>query len=73
LESPLDAATYIVFNRDPIPVNVLLLSVAFVVGSALVSFAYVRSRGIRRDFLEDEAEGAREALMTTAIGNGYGT
>ena len=73
LESPLDAATYILFNRDPTPVNVILLSVAFVVGSALVSFVYVRSRNIRRDLLEDEAEGAREALMPTAVGNGYGT
>jgi MFS family permease len=73
LESPLDAATHVHFNRDPVPVNVLLLSVAFVVGTALVSFVYFRSRHIRRDLLEDEAEGAREALMPTANGNGYGT
>jgi hypothetical protein len=73
LESPLDAATYILFDRNPIPVNVILLSVAFVFGSALVLFVYVRSRNIRRDLLEDEAEGAREALMTTANGNRYGT
>ena len=73
LESPLDAATHVRFNRDPVPVNVSLISVAFVVGTALVSFVYIRSRHIRRDLLEDEAEGAREALMPTANGNGYGT
>ena len=73
LEAPLDAATHVQFNRDPVPVNVLLLSVAFVVGTALVSFVYIRSRHMQRDLLEDEAEGAREALMPTANVNGYGT
>jgi multisubunit Na+/H+ antiporter MnhC subunit len=73
LESPLDAATYLLFHQNPVPVNVILLSLAFVVGSALVSFVSVRSWNIRRDRLEDEAEGAREALITTANGNRYGT
>jgi MFS family permease len=73
LESPLDAATHVRFNQNPVPVNVILLSVAFVFGTALVSFVYIRSRHMRRDLLEDEAEGAREALMPTANANGYGT
>lgn len=73
LETPLDAATQVKFNGDPVPVNVLLLSVALAVGTALVTFVYVRNRNLRRDLLEDEAEGAREALMPAANGNGYGT
>lgn len=73
LESPLDAATHVRFNGDPLPVNVFLLSLAFVVGTALVSFVYIRSQHIRRDLLEDEAEGVREVLMPTANANGYGT
>jgi MFS family permease len=73
LESPLDAATYILFNQNPIPVNVILLSLAFLVGSALVAFVYFQSLHVRRDLLEDEADGAREALMPAVNGNGYGT
>ena len=73
LESPLDAVTHIRFKRDPVPVNVILLSVSFVVGFALVSFVYIQSRNTRRDLLEAEAEGSREALMPTVNGNSYGT
>ncbi len=73
METPLDAATQVRFHRDPVPVNVILLSLALVVGIMLVTYVYMRSRNLRRDILEDEAEGAREALMPTANGNGYGT
>ena len=73
LQSPLDALTHVVFKLNPIPVNVILLSLAVVVGAALVSFTYLRSRNMARDRLEDEAEGAEEALMPNANGNGYGT
>ena len=73
LQSPLDAATHVIFNLNPIPVNVILLALAVVVGTALVSFTFIRSRSMARDKLEDEAEGATEQLMPNANGSSYGT
>ena len=73
LESPLDAATHTVFKNNPIPVNAALTSVALLVGTTLVIYIYWRSRTMKRDLLEEEADGARESLMPTANGNGYGT
>ncbi len=75
LQSPLDAVTHQVFNSNPIPVNVILMGIAVVVGTILVVFTYIRSRSMKREHLEDEAEGASEALMPSANGNGnaYGT
>ncbi|KIW88046.1 uncharacterized protein Z519_11156 [Cladophialophora bantiana CBS 173.52] len=75
LQSPLDAVTHVVFKNNPVPVNVILMSVAVIVGAALVTFTKVRARTMKRDFLEDEAEGATESLMPGAManGNGYGT
>ncbi|KAK6387386.1 uncharacterized protein PV06_04969 [Exophiala oligosperma] len=73
LQSPLDAATHVVFKLNPIPVNVILLSVAVIVGTALVTFTYLKSRNMKREHLEDEAEGAAETLMPSANGSGYGT
>lgn len=52
----------------------MLLGTAVVVGGGLVTFVYLKSRNMRRELLEDEAEGARESLMPTANGTGgYGT
>jgi MFS family permease len=75
LQSPLDAATHKVFHNNPVPVNVILLCLAVVVGSALVGFTAWKARTIHRDMLEDEAEDASETLMPGANGssNGYGT
>ncbi|KIX07727.1 uncharacterized protein Z518_02381 [Rhinocladiella mackenziei CBS 650.93] len=73
LQSPLDAVTHVVFNLNPIPVNVILMSIAVVVGSALVAFTLVKSRSMKRDLLEDEAEDATETLMPGANGISYGT
>jgi hypothetical protein len=85
LQSPLDALTHKAFHNNPLPVNVTLMAVAVIVGSALVGYVYVKSRGMRRDHLEIEAEGARESLIpdvATGRGNvegmmsgnrGYGT
>ncbi|MCJ1362390.1 hypothetical protein MMC16_001493 [Acarospora aff. strigata] len=72
-QSALDALTHKLFHRDPVPVNVLLLSTALVVGLALVGFVSWRSRGLKREVLEDEAEGAREVrIPTAAAGAGDG-
>ncbi len=74
LQSPLDALTHKAFHKNPLPVNLMLMGVAVVVGIGLVTFVWVRSRSMQRELLEDEAEGARERLMPTANGGGgYGT
>jgi multisubunit Na+/H+ antiporter MnhC subunit len=73
LQSPLDAMTHKVFNANPIPVNVVLLGLAVVVGAALVSFTFIKSRNMKRDHLEEEAEDAEETLMPDTNGQNYGT
>ena len=78
LQSPLDAATHVVFHLNPVPVNVILTSIAVVVGTCLVVFVTLRSRTMHRDLLESEAEGAQERLMPDVgvrfnTANGYGT
>jgi hypothetical protein len=67
LQSPLDAATHVIFNLDPVPVNVILLSLAVIVGTSLVVFVTVKSRSIHRDALEEEAERADESLMPDVV------
>ena len=75
LQSPLDAATHVTFKNDPVPVNVILMSLAVVVGCALVSYTGWKARTMHREMLENEAEGATETLMPGAGENGhtYGT
>lgn len=62
-QSALDAATHKVFRNDPVPINVILLGLALLVGIALVGFVYSRSHKIMRENIEEEAEEARERLM----------
>lgn len=62
-QSALDAATHKVFKNDPIPINVILLGLALLIGLALVGFVYSRSHKIMRENIEEEAEEARERLM----------
>jgi hypothetical protein len=62
-QSALDAATHQVFKNDPVPINVILLGLALLVGLALVAFVYSRSHKIMRENIEEEAEEARERLM----------
>ncbi|KAJ4316672.1 hypothetical protein N0V94_005353 [Neodidymelliopsis sp. IMI 364377] len=62
-QSALDAATHKVFKNDPVPINVILLGLALLVGIALVAFVYRRSHKIMRENIEEEAEDARERLM----------
>lgn len=69
-QSALDAATHKTFHNDPVPVNVILLTAALVVGVALVAFVWRRSHKILRDNVEEEAEEAREVLMPGAQGVG---
>ena len=72
-QAALDTLTHRVFGKDPNPVNGMLLGVALVVGLALVGFVWYRSRSLKRERLEDEAEGATETLMPGAgAGSGSG-
>ncbi|EON68466.1 hypothetical protein W97_07676 [Coniosporium apollinis CBS 100218] len=76
-QSAFDALTHKVFDNNPIPVNVILLSLALLVGIALVGYVWFKARSMHRKQLEIEAEGAREQLMPQEQlmpeANGYGT
>ncbi|KAF1833875.1 MFS general substrate transporter [Decorospora gaudefroyi] len=75
-QSALDAATHKSFHNDPVPVNVLLLVLALLVGLLLVAFVWRKSCGAggsKREWIEEEAEEARETLMPGANGNGNGS
>ena len=65
-QAGLDALTHKTFHNDPVPVNSILLILAFVVGAALVGFVFYRARYLERERLEEEAEGAGEVLMPDA-------
>lgn len=65
-QAGLDTLTHRTFGNDPIPVNVILLLLAFVVGVALVSFVTRKSYTMHREKLEEEAEGAQEVLIPGA-------
>jgi MFS family permease len=71
-QTGLDAATHKIFKNNPIPVNVILLGSALLVGIALVTFVWRRSHKILRDNIEDEAEEAREVLMPQTGVSDYG-
>ncbi|RVX65891.1 hypothetical protein B0A52_10255 [Exophiala mesophila] len=72
LQSPFDAITHVVFNLNPVPINLILLSLAVIVGGALVVFTSIKARTLKRAQLEHEAEEATESLIPDANGNGYG-
>ncbi len=55
-QSALDAMTHKVFNGDPVPVNIVMLVIALVVGIALVGYVWQKSRSLARERLEEEAE-----------------
>ncbi|KAK0618341.1 major facilitator superfamily transporter [Bombardia bombarda] len=57
-QSGLDYLFHVTFRNDPVPVNVLLLSMGFAVGVAMVLFVAIKVRGIKRKMLEQEAQSA---------------
>lgn len=69
LQSALDAVTHKVFLGDPVPVNVIMLTVVQVVGSALVGYVWQKSRSMARTELEHEAEDAAETSTPAANGS----
>ena len=66
-QSALDAATHKIFKNDPLPVNIILLVIALVVGVMLVGYVWHKSGTIHRQQLEEEAEGAPDVAMPTAV------
>ena len=67
-QTALDAATHKIFHNNPVPINMILLGLALLVGITLVAFVWRRSHKILRDNIEEEAEEAREVLMPGANG-----
>ncbi|EME46760.1 hypothetical protein DOTSEDRAFT_70677, partial [Dothistroma septosporum NZE10] len=65
-QAGLDVLTHKAFHNDPIPVNMILLTVASVVGVALVGYVWRRSVTLQEDKIKEEAEEAREVLMPGA-------
>lgn len=55
-QSGLDYLFHKTSNGDPVPVNIGLLAAGFAVGICLVGFVGLKSRGLRRELLEREAE-----------------
>ena len=62
-QSALDATTHKAFHGDPIPVNIILLVIALVVGIVLVGYVWRTSKHLARDRLEEEAEETRATPM----------
>lgn len=62
--------THKVFDNDPRPVNIMLLSVAVCVGLALVIFVGKKSASTAKADLRAEADAAEERLMPGAE-NGF--
>ena len=65
-QSGLDAVTHKVFNGNPVPVNIILLGAALVVGSALCGYVGWRAYQMKRENLVHEAEWTRETIMPGA-------
>lgn len=65
-QSALDALTHKVFHRNPIPVNIILLVIALIIGVALVWYVWRKSRNIAKQDLREEAEEAEERLIPGA-------
>ena len=63
VQSALDALRFKTFGNDPVPVNVILLSLVLVVGVALVGYVYGKSSKIKREALQEEAQDAEETTM----------
>lgn len=59
-QSALDALTHKVFDNNPIPVNLILLGVALIIGVALVGFVYRKSKTLQHEMLNEEAFAAQE-------------
>ncbi|KAF1816613.1 MFS general substrate transporter [Eremomyces bilateralis CBS 781.70] len=74
-QSGLEALTHRVFHHDPVPVNLLLLGTALVVGIALVGYVAAKSRETGLEILRREAREAQETerlMPSVEVGQGEG-
>ncbi len=71
-QSGLDAITHIVAHDDPVPVNIALLVLALIPGTALVLYVWRQSFRLKRQTLEDEAEDAPEVQVPLALNGDAG-
>lgn len=67
-QAGLDALTHKVFDNNPIPVNLVLLVAALVVGILLVGFVTRKSMTLQKEVIREEANEASERLMPGANG-----
>ncbi|KAF2841045.1 MFS general substrate transporter [Patellaria atrata CBS 101060] len=67
-QSGLDALTHQAFDSNPVPVNLILLGTALVVGVALVGYVWRKSKKMGRSGLEAEAQDAEERRIPAAAG-----
>ncbi|KAL9102350.1 MAG: hypothetical protein Q9163_002500 [Psora crenata] len=65
-QSALAAATHKLFHRNPVPINIVLLLLALLIGIALVWYVWRQSRTMHREQLEEEAEDAPDVVMPGA-------
>ncbi|KAF2421249.1 MFS general substrate transporter [Tothia fuscella] len=65
-QSGLDALTHKAFDNNPVPVNLMLLIIALVVGTTLVIFVYRKSKQMSKQDLRQEANEAEETLIPGA-------
>ncbi|KAI7158796.1 MFS general substrate transporter [Hortaea werneckii] len=73
-QAGLDALTHGVFANNPVPVNLILLVAAAVVGVALVGHVLRQSYTMQRERLEEEAEEAREVrIPDSGVGRAGGS
>jgi hypothetical protein len=59
----MDWLTHQVFENNPVPVNIALLTVALVVGTALTLFVWRESSIMNKEHMQEEAEAAAEQPM----------
>ncbi|KAF1990212.1 MFS general substrate transporter [Aulographum hederae CBS 113979] len=59
-QSALDALTHKAFDNDPLPVNLMLLFLALVIGIVLVVFVWRKSKTLGKEMLREEARDAME-------------
>ncbi|KAK0731703.1 major facilitator superfamily transporter [Lasiosphaeris hirsuta] len=57
-QSGLDFLFHETFHGNPVPVNIMLLSLGLAIGISLVTFVGFKSKSIKRKLLEEEAVGA---------------
>ena len=62
-QAGLDALTHKTFHRDPLPINIIMMVIALIIGLALVVYVFWKSRARKRDQLEEEAEQAPDAII----------